>query len=44
MDSKTRPLEVYITTTNIKNVWNEQDYTIEEEIENNQQWGQDFMP
>jgi hypothetical protein len=39
MDSKTRPLEIYITT-NMNNVRSEKYYTIEEEVENNQQWGE----
>ncbi len=34
MDNKTKPLEVY-TATNMNNVRNEEDYTIEEEMENN---------
>jgi hypothetical protein len=42
MDSNTRPLKVYIAATNINNVRSEENYIIEEEIENNQQWGEDF--
>jgi hypothetical protein len=42
MDSKTRPSKVYTTTININNARSEKDYTIEEETENNQQWGEDF--
>jgi len=41
MDSKTRPSKVYIITININNAKSEEDYTIEEEIENNQHWGED---
>jgi hypothetical protein len=44
MDSKIRPSEVYITATIINNAKSEENYTIEEEIENNQQWGEDFVP
>jgi hypothetical protein len=39
MDGKTRPLQIYITT-NMNNARSEKDYTTEEEIENNQQWGE----
>jgi hypothetical protein len=39
MDSNTRPSKVYTTTININNAKSEEDYTIEEEVENNQQWG-----
>ncbi len=42
MDSNTRPLEVYTAATNINNARSEEDYTTEEEVENNQQWGEDF--
>jgi hypothetical protein len=43
MDSKTRPLEVYTIASNINNAKSEEDYTTEEEVENNQQWGEDFV-
>jgi hypothetical protein len=36
MDTKTKPYEVYIIVTNINNAKSEKDYTIEEEVENNQ--------
>jgi hypothetical protein len=43
MDIKTRPLEVYTIVANINNVKNEEDCTTKEEVENNQQWGEDFV-
>jgi len=42
MDSNTRPLKVYTTTTNFNNVKSEENYTTKEKIINNQQWGEDF--
>jgi len=42
MDSKIRPLEVYTIAVNINNAKSEEDYTIEEEAKNSQQWGEDF--
>jgi hypothetical protein len=41
MDNKTRPLEVY-TIVNLNNVGSEKEYTIENEVENNPQWGKEF--
>jgi len=41
MDSKTRPSKVYTIAININNARSEKDYTTEEEIENNQHWGED---
>jgi len=41
MDSKIRPSKVYTIAININNAKSEEDYTIEEEIENNQNWGED---
>jgi hypothetical protein len=38
----TRPSKVYTTTININNAKSEEDYTVEEEVENNQQWGEGF--
>jgi hypothetical protein len=43
MDSKIRPSKVYTIIVNIDNVRSEEDYTIDEETENNQQWGEDFV-
>jgi len=42
MDNKIRPIEVY-TITNMNNVRNEEDYIIEEEVENNPQWGKNLL-
>jgi hypothetical protein len=42
MDGKTRPLEVY-TRVNVNNVGSEKDYTLKEEIENDQQWGNESI-
>ncbi len=42
MYGKTRPLQIYITT-NMNNARSEKDYTIEEEVENNQQWGKKII-
>ncbi len=42
MGNKTKPSKVY-TTTNVNNVGNEKDYTIEQEVENNPQWGEEFI-
>ncbi len=42
MDNRTNPLKVYIAT-NVSNVGNEEDYTIEEEVENNLQWGEESI-
>jgi hypothetical protein len=42
MDSKTKPYEVHTIAANINNAKSEEDYTTEEEVENNQQWGEDF--
>ncbi len=39
MDNKTRPSNVY-TAINLNNAKNEKEYTIENEIENNPQWGE----
>ncbi len=41
MDNKTRPLEVYIIV-NLNNEGSEEEYTIENEVENNPQWGKEF--
>ncbi len=41
IDNKTRPLEVYIVV-NLNNVGSEKEYTIENEVENNPQWGKEF--
>jgi hypothetical protein len=43
MDSNTRPSKVYTVAANINNAKSEEDYTIEEKVENNQQWGEDFI-
>ncbi len=40
MDSKTRPSKVYTIAVNSNNARSEKDYTTEEEIENNQHWGE----
>jgi hypothetical protein len=40
MDSKTKPSKVYTIVVNINNVRSEK-YTIKEETENNQHWGED---
>jgi hypothetical protein len=42
MDNKTRPLEVYIIV-NLNNVGSEEEYTTENEIENNPQWGEEYV-
>jgi hypothetical protein len=42
MDNKIRPSKVY-TITNVSNVRNEKNYTIEEEAKNNPQWGEKFV-
>jgi hypothetical protein len=42
MDNMTKPLKVYIAT-NVSNVGSEEDYTIEEEVENNLQSGEEFV-
>jgi hypothetical protein len=42
MDNKIRPLEVY-STINLNNARNEEEYTIENEAENNPQWGEEFV-
>jgi hypothetical protein len=42
MGNKTKPSKVYITT-NVNNVRNEKDYTIEQEVENNPQWGEESI-
>ncbi len=44
MDSKIKLSKVYTITTNINTARSEEDYTIEKEIENIQQWGEDFVP
>jgi len=41
MERKIRPSKVYTIAININNAKNEEDYTIEEEIQNNQHWGED---
>lgn len=42
MDGKTQPSKVYIAT-NMNNVRSEKDYTTQEEDQNNQQWGEEFV-
>jgi len=42
MDNKIRPLEVY-SIINLNNARNEEEYTIENEAENNPQWGEEFI-
>jgi len=42
MDGKIWPLEVY-TIVNVNNVGSEKDYTLKEEIENDQQWGNESI-
>jgi hypothetical protein len=39
MDGKTLPLEIYIIT-NMNNARSEKNYTTENKVENNQQWGE----
>jgi hypothetical protein len=41
MDNKTRPLEVY-TIVNLNNEGSEKEYIIENEAENNPQWGEEY--
>jgi hypothetical protein len=41
MDNKIRPLKVYIVV-NLKNARSEKNYTTNEEVENNPQWGKEF--
>jgi hypothetical protein len=41
MDNKTSPSKVYIIV-NLNYVGNEDEYTIENEVENNPQWGKEF--
>jgi hypothetical protein len=42
MDKKTRPSEVY-TEVNLNNVGSEEEYTKENEVENNPQWGKKYV-
>jgi len=42
IDNKTRPSEVYIAI-NFNNVGSEKEYTIENEVENNPQWGKESI-
>jgi hypothetical protein len=42
MDNKIRPSKVYIVM-NLNNARNEEEYTIENEAENNPQWGEESI-
>jgi len=42
MDDKIKPLEVY-TVINLNNVGSEKYYIVEEEVENNLQWGEEYV-
>jgi hypothetical protein len=42
MDNKIKPLEVY-TVINLNNVRSEKYYIVEEEVENNLQWGEEYV-
>jgi len=42
MDNKTKPSEVYIVI-NFNNVGSEKEYIVDNEVENDPQWGKEFV-